>query len=187
MQIENDILKLKLKAQFGKSFQMVPSDDLPPEIENEFLKNVLAFEDKHQHAKYTKVYERLSNPVYKKANELSDKEISEELTRIEEIMEKNNMTLDVLAEYDDRIIYTFLTEELFEHETEAGEGLTPGMVRILLTKSFTPITNMILITGHRNFYLPGFSKNLVSIAGSWQASLYCLMEVCLPNKKSWIS
>ena len=138
MQIENEILKLKLKAQFGEAFQMGPSTDLPPEIENEFLKNVLAFEDAHQHVKYTKVYERLGNPAYRKANELSDKEINDELTRIEETMEKNNMALDVLAEYDDRTIYTFITEELFEHETETGEGLIPGMITHFTYEEFHP-------------------------------------------------
>ena len=129
MRIENDILKLKMKAQYGDAFQMGSASDLPPEIENEFLKNVLAFEEAHQHVEYKKVYELLGKPVYKKANELSDKEISKELSRIQKIMEKHNMALDMLAEYDDRTIYTFITEELFEHETDTVEGTVAGMIK----------------------------------------------------------
>ncbi|MEP6596567.1 MAG: hypothetical protein ABJA71_11510 [Ginsengibacter sp.] len=138
MQIENEILKLKLKAQFGEALQMETGTDLLPEIENKFLKNVQAFEEAHQNIKYTKVDELLGKPDYKKANELSDKEITEELSRIEEIMEKNKMVLDVLAEYDDRTIYTFITEELFEHKTATGEGLIPGMITHFTYEEFRP-------------------------------------------------
>lgn len=139
MRIENDILKLKMKAQFGEAFQMGPdNNDLPPEIENEFLKNVLAYENAHQHVEYKKVYELLGKPEYKKANELSDEEISEELSRIQKILEQNNMALDVLAEYDDKTIYTFITEELFEHETDNIGGPIPCMVTHFIYEEFHP-------------------------------------------------
>ena len=39
MRIENDFLKLKLKAQYGDAFFMESNADLPPEIENEFKKH----------------------------------------------------------------------------------------------------------------------------------------------------
>ena len=44
LQIENEMLRIKLKAQFGDAFQMESSNSLPPEIENQFLKNILAFQ-----------------------------------------------------------------------------------------------------------------------------------------------
>ena len=37
LRIENDFLKLKLKAQFGDGFFMDSNADLPPEIENQFF------------------------------------------------------------------------------------------------------------------------------------------------------
>ena len=35
--IENEILKIKLKAQYGDAFHMETNADTPPEIENKFL------------------------------------------------------------------------------------------------------------------------------------------------------
>lgn len=138
MRIENELLKLKMKAQFGEAFQMGGDSELPPEIENQFLNNVLAFENAYQHVEYKKVYDLIGQPVYKKAVELSDSEISEELSHIKQILEKNNIVLDVLAEYDDRTIYSFITEELFEYETETGEEPVPGMTRHFTYEEFHP-------------------------------------------------
>ena len=45
LRMENELLKLKLQAQFGAS--PGTSEGLPPGIENEFLKNVYAFEQSH--------------------------------------------------------------------------------------------------------------------------------------------
>ena len=47
LRIENELLRLKLTAQFGEAFEFDKTDDLPPAIENQFLKNVLAFEEIH--------------------------------------------------------------------------------------------------------------------------------------------
>jgi hypothetical protein len=41
---ENEILKLKMQAQYGGVFGTM-SDGLTPEMENEFLQNVMKFED----------------------------------------------------------------------------------------------------------------------------------------------
>ena len=42
LRMENEILKLKLKAELGTEPHFM--NNVPSEIENEFLKNVLAFE-----------------------------------------------------------------------------------------------------------------------------------------------
>lgn len=127
MRIENDFLKLKLKAQYGDAFFMESNADLPPEVENEFLKNMMAFEDAHANAEYTTVYERIGKPDYKSADELNAAEITEELNRITAKMGEHNIALDICdGPYADEVIYKFITEELFAQEIEkvavAGMG-----------------------------------------------------------------
>ena len=119
LRIENDFLKLKLKAQFGDAFFMDSNADLPPEIENQFLKNMIAFEDAHANAEYTTVYESIGKPDYKPADELSAAQITAELERITAIMDEHHIALDICdGPYTDEVIYKFITEELFGQEIE---------------------------------------------------------------------
>ena len=117
--IENEILKMKLKAQYGDAFSMQSNEDLPPEIENQFLKNIIAFEDAGTDMEITTVYESLEKPAYKSAEELNDAAITEELKRITALMEQHNIALHINdGPYDDAVIYKFITEELFSHKIE---------------------------------------------------------------------
>ena len=43
MRLENDIMKLKLQAEFGAQFDEI-SNDVSPEMEQQFLKQVYDFE-----------------------------------------------------------------------------------------------------------------------------------------------
>lgn len=121
MRMENEFLKIKLKAQYGDAFHMESNAGLPPEIENQFLKNMIAFEDAHANAEFTTVYESIGKPDYRPAEELNEIEITRELNRINAILEEHNMALDICdGPYPDSVIYKFITEELFAHETEMG-------------------------------------------------------------------
>lgn len=136
LRMENAFLKMKIQAQYGADFHMPPSGDLPPEIENQFLKNILAYEDAYQNRKVITVYELLGKPAYKKANDLSDEEISDELKKVNEIMAEKNIHLATQVKYDDRLIYTFITEELFLEETD--ETVPEGMNRGFIYEEFYP-------------------------------------------------
>ena len=119
LRIENELLRIKLKAEFGDAFQMESNENLPPEIENQFLKNIIAFEAANENAETTTVYEKLGKPSFKPAAELSDDEISSELNRIVAMLEEHQMNLDFCdGPYPDEEIYKFITEELFEHEID---------------------------------------------------------------------
>jgi hypothetical protein len=120
VRLENEFLKIKLKAQYGDAFHMESNGDLPPEIENQFLKNMMAFEDAHAKAEFTTVYESIGKPDYRPAEELNDIEITMELERMNTILGEHNMTLDICdGPYPDRVIYSFITEELFAHEARS--------------------------------------------------------------------
>lgn len=77
LRIENELMRIKLKAQYGDAFQMGTSDELTPEMENQFLKNILAFEDSYQQGDFITVYERIGKPAYKPAEEMNATELKD--------------------------------------------------------------------------------------------------------------
>lgn len=134
LRIENEILKLKLQVEKGAVIG--GQKNLSPDIEQSFLQNVQKFENAWKDAKQVKVYDLTGKPEYKKENELTDNEIKTELEKLFDLLEKNNISLAVLGEYDPRIIYKFITEELFEHETDDVQ--LPGMTKNFIYEEFHP-------------------------------------------------
>ena len=119
MKLENEFLKIKLQAQYGDGFFMKGDAALPPEIENQFLKNMIAFEDNSKNAELTTVYEKIGSPAFKKVNELEKEEVATALESITVAMQEHGVSLDICdGPYPDEVIYTFITEELFGLEIE---------------------------------------------------------------------
>ncbi|HEY0680360.1 MAG TPA: hypothetical protein VGD17_18890 [Chitinophagaceae bacterium] len=134
LEIENEILRMKLQAQAGAIIGI--KDDIPPELENIFLNNVLAFEEASKDVKMVNLYDFLGRPEYKKIEALRAEDISAELERLMQILEQKNVILDVLDTYEPSTIYRFITEELFSQETY--EEIIPGMVRHFTYEEFHP-------------------------------------------------
>ena len=132
--IENELLKLKLQAELGVKPHL--ESGLPPEVENLFLKNVLAFEHATANAKQVKVYNLLGNPKFKRSDELNGNALEQALDKIKDLLHKKNIEVSFSGTYDSRTQYTFLTEELFEHQTD--DILIPGMVKHFSYEEFHP-------------------------------------------------
>jgi len=71
LNMENELEKLKMQAQFGAKF--FPGNmELPPELEAEWLKNVRAFEEQYQNAPPLQTMAQiLGNPGVKPLHEIS--------------------------------------------------------------------------------------------------------------------
>ena len=137
LRIENELMKIKLKAQFGEAFQMGMGEDIPAEIENQFLKNVLAFEEAHVNAEYTTVYNRIGMPVFKPAEALAKEEMKTAADELLGLMNRHNINLDFCdGPYDDETVYRFITEEFFEHEIEKDS--VAGMNSCFIYEEFHP-------------------------------------------------
>ncbi|TAH02982.1 MAG: hypothetical protein EAZ15_04085 [Sphingobacteriales bacterium] len=135
--IENEFLKIKLKAQFGDNFMMGGNAELPLEIENQFLKSLISFEENYKNVEYVTVFEKIGKPDFIPASNLSEKEITSALERITEILDLNEIRLDICdGPYPDKEIYTFITEELFLKEIEK-EDLFFG-TRVFIYEEFHP-------------------------------------------------
>ena len=135
---ENKFKKLKLSIEHGASYFGKGNANLPPEIEGQFLDYISNFENAYQNAKPISVFEKIGSPEFKLEATLSDDEINVELERIMDIMGQNGLALDVLGDYENenRLIYNFITEELFSYEID--DMNVPGMVTNFIYEEFHP-------------------------------------------------
>ena len=134
LKIENEILRLKMQAESGAFFGR--SGDLDPAIENEFLKHVQQFETAWQDEKAEKIFEIIGRPAFKKADDLQPEEVIAELKKMEGFLEEHSIVLDRRDGYEPLVLYRFITEELFEHET--GGMYMPGMTTHYIYEEFHP-------------------------------------------------
>lgn len=155
LRIENEILKLKMQAERGALFGG-NMDDLPPEIEAEFLKNVMSFADSFDKAKQVTIYECIGKTVYKKADELRFEEIKEELAKIIELLHSKNILLEVLGQYELSLIYKFVTEELFKQQVR--EVNVPGYMHSFIYEEFHPNHNIDIARTSQDFLNHWFEK-----------------------------
>lgn len=120
IQQENEFKKLKLSIEHDANFFGKSDSNLPPEIEGQFLDYISDFENAFKNAKRITVYEKLGKPEFKPAKSLSDYELTAALNVLIELMQTHNMGLDVLCDYEDedRLVYTFITSELFLSEID---------------------------------------------------------------------
>lgn len=164
LRIENEILKLKMQAESGAYFSENTKAGLPSEIENEFLRQVQQFEEAWKDVKQVKVYDIIGQPDFIKADELSPPEIENELKKLFTLLEKHNINLDVLGKYEPLIIYRFITEELFEHETDDMQ--MPGMTKNFIYEEFHPNHKMDIEEKANLFLGHWFEKSFTEY--SWE-------------------
>jgi hypothetical protein len=118
LRLENDLLKLKLQAELGAHFGSMPGADLPPDIEKQFLEQVMAFH-KHREAHPPIVLrEYLGNPDFKPAAELLPDELEAAWERILALYDEKKLRVDFLAEYPLALRYDFMADELMIEEID---------------------------------------------------------------------
>ena len=137
IQFENEEKKKQLTEEHGAFFgSMSNENNLPPEIESQFLDNIMAFENAFQSATRIQLYDFLGKPSFRKIEELSDAEVPKELERIMNLMSDNQVSLDTICEVDDSELYRFITEELFLEEKD--DIHIPGMISHFTYEEFHP-------------------------------------------------
>ena len=137
MRRENELLRTRLKAQYGDAFYMESNEGLPPEIENQFLKSMMAFEDEYAREEYTTIYDRIGKPDVAPTEEITESELHLEIDRLLQLLEKNEINLRICdGPYPDEVIHRFITEELFAHKIEKNP--IPGMTSNFIYEEFYP-------------------------------------------------
>ncbi|MCW5909306.1 MAG: hypothetical protein KIS94_15675 [Chitinophagales bacterium] len=131
---ENEFLKLKMMAEFGGNF--VGDDNIPPEVENHFLKQIINFHKQHENSATTSIYKYIGEPEYNHVHDLNDKEVKRELKKLLRLLNRHGIMLEVLAPTPDREIYRFVTEELFKQEI--GDVKMKGWTSQYVYEDFHP-------------------------------------------------
>ncbi len=106
----------KLKAEnFAMKAEIIANDgimntesDLPPEIENQFLKNIIEYE----RAEETVIRDLI--PEFPPENELTDEEVEKEFERLISELAKNHIIYGLPEELPKRVAYKYLTEEILD-------------------------------------------------------------------------
>ncbi len=164
--IENEILKMKLKAQYGDAFQMFNGGEpIPPEVENQFLKNMINFEAHYDNVEFITVIEKIGNPIIKPFESLSPKEIKKETNSIMELLNKKEIFLEFTdGPYEEAVIYKFLTEELMQKEIE--KELPEGMSCNFIYEEFHPNHKADLTKVTHDFIVAWVTGNIEKIEES---------------------
>lgn len=137
--------------------------------ENEWLNYLDNFEKQFAEKKRTTVWKYIGQPEYKKIKELEMSEISRELNRLSDIMNKNGISLDVLAEVEEKDLYCFITEELFEEEID--DIHIQGMMHCFIYEEFYPDAKMDIEQTYEYFFSFTLGKS-ENIGGTGYDMLY---------------
>jgi len=138
LRAENDFLKMKIMLERGGDFDNAGENELPAEVENEFLKNVLEFEKQFEEHKTIKVFDKIGRPNhFKPVSEIADEKINEAWDELNNYLGEYDISLDVCSpNISCRELYRFTTEELFEYEMD--DITIPGMMHGFIYDEFYP-------------------------------------------------
>ncbi|MEO8711522.1 MAG: hypothetical protein ABI405_05330 [Parafilimonas sp.] len=133
LKAENDFLKMKIMLEHGSEFHSTDNtDELPADIENQFLKNIIEFEKQFEERKTITVFEKIGKPQqFKPVNEIEDVDMEAAWKALHEHISQYGVDLSVCSpKVSVRELYRFTTEELFEHEIDDMNlpGLTSGFI-----------------------------------------------------------
>jgi len=114
---DNQIKMLKLELLHN--VQLEPfGNDTSPELAGSFLDSILALEAMEKDPWEVSLYNFIGQPPFQSEAELTNHEVIQALDALLERMAENNISLTILApgDYNDRTIYRFITNELFNYE-----------------------------------------------------------------------
>jgi hypothetical protein len=137
LKTENDFLRMKLMLERGAYFGG-ENKELPADIENQFLNNVMAFEKQFDERKRIKLFDRIGRPQhFKPVGDISDNEIEEAYKSLLDYLNEHSIDFSVCSpNIKVRELYRFVTEELFDHEMD--DMNLPGWTTNFIYDEFYP-------------------------------------------------
>ena len=138
LRFENEMRKIKLSLEKGAKFIEDPdAPKLPPEIENEFLNYIEQFDKLDPQSAKLTVYEKIGKIEFKKNELVNDNELPDVLEELLEKMEEKGVSIYSIYGINDREMYRFIVDELFNLEIF---DLAPmeGMVTQFTYEEFHP-------------------------------------------------
>lgn len=155
LDMENQFLKLKLMAETGAKF-FEGESEVPPEIMNEWLKNVAKFEEQYANSEQKPLKEIMGSPIFRPSADLNDDEFNKEYEKLQALLNEHHIDVSFIREREDRFKYDFITSELLDHETT----LFPGMMTNFIYEEFHPDHELEIRNRTNEFFDAFFERRL---------------------------
>ena len=136
LKFENELKKLKLRAEFGAQEVETNQAHLSAELESQFLDYVQAFEEAAAGKKVVKVFDLLDHPEVPALDSIPQEKISICLNYLLQILASKNIYVDSIYEVPARELYRFIVEDLFAHEMNLVD--VPGLRTHFTYEEFYP-------------------------------------------------
>jgi hypothetical protein len=107
---------------------------LSPELENKWLRYIYSHEQLYRDCGSISVYNYIGRPPFAAIENLERERVTAELERLLSVMRAHGVQLDCMCEYDDAVIYRFITTELFGVEMDNIH--MPGLVNHFTYEDF---------------------------------------------------
>lgn len=166
----NEAKKKELEEKFGAKFGET-NNDLPPEIESQWLNNVQEFEIQFENAKRISVREYVGNPSFTPLNEIPEENLRGELNDVLKYLSDHNINVDFICEVPDKEAYRFVTEELMNHETD--DIHIEGMTTNFIYEEFYPNDELDAKNFAEQFLWHLFERNLEYALGDFAKDEVC--------------
>ncbi len=160
---ENELKKLKIIAEHGASFFEHGENDIPADIESQWLNNIMAFENASKNQVSKKIKEILENPSFTAADKLSNQQLSVALKDAQNLLAKHNICLESIYNASERELYSFISTDFLNEEMEIIN--VPGMVSYFTYEDFCPNHKESLKSSAEDIIQTLFSKNLNNLSG----------------------
>lgn len=138
VEAENDFIKMKLMLEKGAQFGTIGEEEMSPEIENAFLKNVVEYEKQFEQGKRIKVFDKIGRPAqFKPVAEIPETEIDLAWKNLSGYLFEHRISLSVWSpNISNKEMYRFAVEEFFDYEMEDID--LPGMMHGFIYDEFHP-------------------------------------------------
>jgi hypothetical protein len=172
LRLENEMKKLNLEMD-GAVFGYM-GEDMPLDLEKQFLDNIMAFETQSKNETYMPLYKFLGDPFFLPFDVLPDEHLEQEFERLNDILQKHGVDLDFLCDYSLETKYRFITEEFLNHEI--SDMRIPGMINSFIYEEFHPNHKHDLTNDTERFF------HSIMNLGSDFKSYFLSPRMVMPNK-----
>lgn len=137
LRMENELRKIKLMFEHGADFFYPDNEsNIPPEVEDLFLRNIEQFENARKVDKLISVFDFIGKPEFKGIDDIPEKEMGEEYENLVELLFEKGLQVFTICDVEERELYRFITEEFFNHEIENVS--IEGMIHCFTYEDFHP-------------------------------------------------
>jgi hypothetical protein len=134
LRAENEMAALGLELKYGAHIGV--SDEVPPEIMQQFLANISNFHRMEESSERITIYEKLGSPAFAPLDVLEPETLPGELKRLQKLLEDNGFAVFAPDDLPDAAFYEFIITEVFSCETP--KETVPGMMTCLDYDEFHP-------------------------------------------------